>query len=97
MKQHLLERGFDSDKYCCWLSDTQMTVPLYSFDRAMRGLQVYTPNAEKQTPNPKDARYFTRTFGGKQLVWGTEIRPIRVDRILNRVRVQGVRTAQAWA
>lgn len=83
MKQQLLDRGFDHERYHCWLSETQMTVPLFGFDRQLHGVQVYTPDAPKQTSNPKDARYFTRAFGGKQLVWGTEIEPIRVDRILN--------------
>lgn len=83
MRQHLLSRGFDPDKYHCWLSENQMTVPLYSFDRAMRGLQVYTPKAPKKDSNPKACRYFTRAFGNKQLVWGTEIIPVRADRLFN--------------
>lgn len=83
MYKHLLARGLNPSFYHCWLTDTQLTVPLFSFDRAMRGLQVYTPDAPKQAKNPKEARYFTRTFGGKQLVWGSEIKPERVDRVLN--------------
>lgn len=66
-----------------WLSPMRMTVPLFSFDRALRGVQVYTPDAPKKHPNPKECRYFTRAFGGKQLVWGTEIIPERTDRIFN--------------
>lgn len=81
--QHLLTRGLNPGSYHCWLSDTQMTVPLFGFDRALRGLQVYTPNAPKHDANPKACRYFTRAFGGKQLVWGSEIKPERVDRLLN--------------
>lgn len=80
---HLLSRHWNPEKHSGWLSPNQLTVPLYSFDRALRGVQVYTPEAPKKDPNPKACRYFTRVFGGKQLVWGTEIIPERDDRILN--------------
>lgn len=81
--QHLTNRHWNPEKHFAWLSPNQMTVPLFSFDRAMRGVQVYTPDAPKKDRNPKECRYFTRVFGGKQLVWGTEIIPKRDDRILN--------------
>lgn len=84
MREHLLSRKFDVAKHpLSVVTDKQLTVPLYGFDRMMRGVQVYTPDAPKKDPNPKACRYFTRVFGGKQLVWGTEIIPKRDDRILN--------------
>lgn len=90
MASHLLERGYDLARYpTSWVTDTQLTVPLFDFDGKLKGYQTYTPGAPKKTKNPHDAKYFTRMMGHGQLVFGTElgleIRPQQTNnhRILN--------------
>lgn len=74
MQHHLMTRGYDLSRYpTSWLSDTQLTVPLFDFDGKLKGYQTYTPDAPKKTTNPKEAKYFTRMMGHGQLVWGTEL------------------------
>lgn len=74
MHEHLTSRGYDLARYpTSWLTDTQLTVPLFDFAGKLKGYQTYTPDASKKTKNPKEAKYFTRMMGHGQLVWGTEL------------------------
>lgn len=76
MEAHLAERGYDLSRYpTSWVTDTQLTVPLFDFAGKLKGYQTYTPAAPKKpaTKNPHDAKYFTRMMGHGQLVWGTEL------------------------
>lgn len=74
METHLAARGYDVSRYpTSWVTDTQLTVPLFDFDGKLKGYQTYTPAAPKKAKNPHDARYFTRMNGNKQLVFGTEL------------------------
>lgn len=98
---HLLERGYDLARYpTSWVTDTQLTVPLFDFDGKLKGYQTYTPDAPKKTKNPKEAKYFTRMMGHGQLVWGLEFEITgsieQNDCVSNRVGVQGVCVAQRW-
>lgn len=72
LTQHLLSRGFDTDKYHCWLSPVGwLTVPLYDFSGMLRGYQTYNPSAPKGHGKcPFEARYFT--YSTTQCVWGLE-------------------------
>lgn len=71
--EHLASRGYDVARYKTqWLTDTELTVPLFDFDGKLKGYQTYKPDAPKAAANPKDARYFTRGLG-RQLVWGLEL------------------------
>ncbi|AXC41403.1 DNA primase [Salmonella phage S147] len=72
LKQHLLSRGFDSDKYHCWLSPYGwLTVPLYDFSGMLRGYQTYNPSAAKGHGKcPSEAKYFTHS--STQCLWGLE-------------------------
>lgn len=87
MEAHLAERGYDLSRYpTSWVTDTQLTVPLFDFDGKLKGYQTYTPGAPKKSKskNPKDAKYFTRMNGNKQLVWATELElEIRSQQINN--------------
>lgn len=90
MEAHLAARGYDLARYpTSWVTDTQLTVPLFDFDGKLKGYQTYTPDAPKKpaTKNPKDAKYFTRMMGHGQLVWGLECEIIgsiqQNNRILN--------------
>lgn len=96
MEQHLRERGYDVSRYQTqWLTDNQLTVPLFDFDGKLKGYQTYTKDAPKKTKNPKESRYFTRMNGNLQLVWGLEL-PISIQQFVsfinglrNRIRFQG--------
>ncbi|QIN92029.1 hypothetical protein [Phage NBEco002] len=72
LTQHLLSRGFDADKYHCWLSpEGWLTVPLYDFSGMFRGYQTYNPSAPKGHGKcPFEAKYFT--YSTTQCVWGLE-------------------------
>lgn len=74
MEAHLASRGYDLARYpTSWVTDTQLTVPLFDFAGRLKGYQTYTPDAPKKTKNPKEAKYFTRMNGNSQLVWGNEL------------------------
>lgn len=75
METHLASRGYDLARYpTSWVTDTQLTVPLFDFAGRLKGYQTYTPDAPKKTKNPKEAKYFTRMMGsGQSAVWGTEL------------------------
>lgn len=87
METHLAERGYDLSRYpTSWVTDTQLTVPLFDFAGKLKGYQTYTPDAPKKpvTKNPKDAKYFTRMMGHGQLCWGLELE-INNQQINNRI------------
>lgn len=103
MASHLLERGYDLTRYpTSWVTDTQLTVPLFDFSGKLKGYQTYTPGAPKTAKNPHDAKYFTRMMGHGQLCWGTELEleitgsTAQNNRISNGVGVQSVCVAQRW-
>lgn len=74
MTEHLASRHYDLSRYATqWLTETELTVPLFDFGQKLKGYQVYTPSAPKQAKNPKEAKYFTRMYGNTQGVWGTEL------------------------
>ena len=72
LTEHLLSRGFDTEKYHCWLSqEGWLTVPLYDFSGMLRGYQTYNPSAPKGHGKcPFEAKYFT--YSTTQCVWGLE-------------------------
>lgn len=73
LTEHLLDRHYDLNRYPTqWVTETTLTVPLFGFNHALVGYQVYTPNAPKKAANPKEAKYFTR-LNGKVGVFGLEI------------------------
>ena len=74
MQQHLAERHYDLWRYpTSWLTEDQLTVPLFDFGGRLKGYQVYSPQHPKQSDNPKEQRYFTRMCGNGQAVWGLEL------------------------
>lgn len=71
LKEHLLSRGFDSNKYVCWLNEPVMTLPLWDFSGKLVGYQTYNPSAPKvQGTDPLEVKYYT--YSTKQTVWGLE-------------------------
>lgn len=74
MQQHLAERRYDLFRYPTqWVTEDQLTVPLFDFGGKLKGYQVYSPLLPKQSDNPKEQRYFTRMCGNGQAVWGLEL------------------------
>lgn len=69
----LVKRGFDYNKYKCWVSEeeTCMTVPIYSFDERMVGYQKYSPLKDKSYRY--EGRY--HTWSSEQGLWGLETIP----------------------
>lgn len=77
MREHLLSRYFDPDRYDHWLTDDRLTVPLYDFGHAMRGFLQYTPAAPKKGPYLPDLKYFPLCpYPGHQFLWGLDY-PVR--------------------
>lgn len=74
MAAHLASRCYDLWRYPTqWLTDAQLTVPLFDFGGHLKGYQAYSPLASKKSDNPKEQRYFTRMSGNGQAVWGLEL------------------------
>lgn len=75
IRQNLIDRQFDIEKYSCWIDEesNQLTVPLFNLSGEMVGYQKYNPNSDsKKTNNPFDGRYFTRLSSNKTGIWGLE-------------------------
>lgn len=70
---HLASRGCDASKYQVYLGEGVAVFPLWNFGGRLKGYQQYRPFAPKQTNNPKEARYFTRSF--EPCLWGLEYLP----------------------
>ena len=70
---HLANRGCHASKYRLSVGDGVAVFPLWNFGGQLKGYQQYRPFAPKQTNNPKEARYFTRSF--EPCLWGLEYLP----------------------
>lgn len=70
---HLAERGCDVRSYRLSVANGVAVFPLWNFGGKLKGYQQYRPFAPKQTNNPKEARYFTRSF--EPCLWGLEYLP----------------------
>ncbi len=73
LAQHLILRGADPRKYRMSATDDVAVFPLWNFGGQLKGYQQYRPFAPKQSNNPKEARYFTRSF--EPCLWGLEYLP----------------------
>lgn len=70
---HLATRGCHAGKYRLSVGEGVAVFPLWNFGGQLKGYQQYRPFAPKQTNNPKEARYFTRSF--EPCLWGLEYLP----------------------
>ncbi|HCI4072937.1 TPA: toprim domain-containing protein [Salmonella enterica subsp. enterica serovar Infantis] len=70
---HLAERGCDVRQYRLSVAGGVAVFPLWNFGGKLKGYQQYRPFAPKKTNNPKEARYFTRSF--EPCLWGLEYLP----------------------
>lgn len=70
---HLISRGCDPRKYRMAVTAGVAVFPLWNFGGKLKGYQQYRPFAPKQSNNPKEARYFTRSF--EPCLWGLEYLP----------------------
>ncbi len=70
---HLAARGCHPGKYRLSVGEGVAVFPLWNFGGQLKGYQQYRPFAPKQTNNPKEARYFTRSF--EPCLWGLEYLP----------------------
>lgn len=73
MRNHLLSRRFDPDRYDHWMTEESLTVPLYDFGHQMRGFLKYTPSYPKKGPEPHLLKYFPLIpYPGYQFLWGLD-------------------------
>jgi DNA primase len=72
MLKHLKSRGMNPYLYNLSYDDTLVTFPLYDFSGKQVGYQNYTPHAQKQHKNPREARYFTYLPKNINGYFGTE-------------------------
>jgi hypothetical protein len=71
MLKHLSSRRWAGHNV--WLTEDAAVFPLWNFAGQLKGYQQYRPFADKLCNNPKEARYFTRTF--EPCLWGLEYLP----------------------
>jgi hypothetical protein len=74
MREHLLNRWFDSDRYSgVWIEeDVSATFAMWNFSGQMVGYQKYEPGAPRTHKNGSHSRYHSFFGENKVGVWGLE-------------------------